>query len=260
MKDSIGIIIVNFNNYVDTHKCLQSIKPQICSRSVIVYVVDNASTDQISKKLHKLKNIKLIQSTENLGFAGGNNLAIKMALKDGCSQVVLLNNDAFFTKKTDLEELVKDNMGISAPIIRFKRFGRVIYDFGGKVDKVFGRNTHYEAAFKIQDYYPKVDYFTGACLAINVKVFRKIGYLDEKYFMYYEDADFCLRAKEANFPIRLVSSVVVQHKLSGTAKKIGAKKMSYLASSHFKFSLTHLSPISTPFVIAYNLYLRLKSM
>lgn len=259
-KNKVGIIILNFNNFDDTIIAIDSVKAQIADFSINIYVVDNGSIDGSSEKLEKIKNIQFIKSKKNLGFAGGNNLAIKKALKDGCRQILLLNNDAKFISKKTLANLIKFNPGITAPIIKFKRHHETVYDYGGKIDRVFGRNTHYESTFKIKKLFPKGDYFTGACLLVNSDVFKKIGFLDDKYFLYFEDADFCLRAAKANFELKLCSSEVIEHKLSSSTSKLQKKKITILANSHFYFCLKHLSPISTPFFVAFNLYLRLKSL
>lgn len=255
----VGVIIVNYNNSKDTLTCLKSLKNQSVIDKLMIYLIDNCSTDNSLKEIGHPAKVKIIKSKINLGFAGGNNLGIKLALSDGCDQVLLINNDAFFSEDHSLEKLIKFNSDISAPIVKFRRFGHTVYDFGGKIDWVFGRNTHYEAAFKVQDFYPKSDYYTGACLLINKKVFSKIGFLDENYFLYYEDADFCYRAKTAGFDLKLNPKVIINHKLSSSANSLGKRKIAIMADSHFYFCKKHLSPISTPFFIAFNLYLRLKS-
>jgi GT2 family glycosyltransferase len=223
-----------------------------------IYVVDNGSTDGSLTYLKKLKYITLIKSKNNLGFAGGNNLGIKKALADKNDYIFLINNDATCPDPDTIEKLIQKNKGISAPIVSFKRGDEVVYDYGGKIDKVFGRNTHYESPFKIENLYPKGDYYSGVCLLISAKVFNKIGFLDESFFLYYEDVDFCLRAKAAGFKLTLCDSVTINHNLSSSTNKLGKKKIKILADSHFNFCLKHLSPMSTPFFLAFNVYLRLK--
>lgn len=259
-QNKIGVIILNYNNYPDTLVAINSVKRQITNSSIQIYLVDNGSDDDSLKYLSKIKKIKFIKSSKNLGFAGGNNLAIKKAIKDKCSQILLLNNDAKFISKYTLQNLVDNNKGLIAPIIKFKRDDEIIYDYGGKVDRVFGRNTHYESTFIIEGLIPSADYYSGACLLIKSEVVKKIGLLDDHFFLYYEDADYCLRANKLNIPVELLSSQFISHKLSASTSKLKSKKISILAKSHFLFCLKHLPPVSTPFFIAFNLYLRLKTL
>lgn len=258
-KIKVGIITVNFNNTKDTLLCIDSTKTLDKATNFNIYIVDNGSTDNSLKELKKIKDITLIKSKMNLGFAGGNNLAIKKALKDGCDYVLLINNDALITDPETLTKLIKKNKGISAPVVKFQRNEEDVYDYGGRVDKVFGRNTHYESPFVIESLFPTADYYSGVCLLISKKVFEKIGLLDESYFLYYEDADFCLKAKHAGFRLTLCPEVTILHKLSSSTNKLGGKKVRILADSHFRFCLNNLPPTSTPFFLAFNVYLRLKA-
>ncbi|HEX8932131.1 MAG TPA: glycosyltransferase family 2 protein [Patescibacteria group bacterium] len=258
-KPKVGIITVNYNNYEDTANCVTSLG--VLDSSLTdnhIYVVDNGSGKTVLQKIKKIKKIILISSKENLGFAGGNNLGIKKALADGCDYVFLINNDAMVTDPETIYKLVLKNKGISAPVVKFQRGGEDVFDYGGRVDKVFGRNTHYESPFLLDDFYPTADYYSGVCLLINSKVFKKVGYLDESYFLYYEDADFCLKAKSAGYKLTLCPEVTILHKLSSSTNKLGGKKVRILADSHFRFCLNNLPPTATPFFIAFNIYLRLR--
>lgn len=261
MKDSakVGIISVNFNNIKDTVLLINSLKLIKSKYKIEKYIVDNGSTDDSLKQLKKITGIKLLTSKINLGFAGGNNIGIKKALADNCDFILLINNDAQITDPLSIDKFIKINKDIVAPVVSFMRNGKSVFDYGGKIDKVFGRNTHFESPFKLEDFYPKADYFSGACVMIKSKVFDRIGYLDDSYFLYYEDADFCLRARKAAFKLKLCPEVTIKHKLSSSTKKMGKKKIKVLADSHFRFCLKHLPPMSTPFFVAFNIYLRLKS-
>lgn len=257
----VALITVNYNNASDTVNLLESLK-LLKNDGVKLekYVVDNGSKDNGYKQIKKkFPEITLIKSKTNLGFAGGNNLAIKKALESEADHILLINNDAEITDPQFLNKMISKNKGISAPVVVFKRGGDTVFDYGGRVDKLFGRNTHYESFFPIEDALPKADYYSGVCLMITPKVFDKIGFLDDSFFLYYEDADFCLRAAEAGFKPRLVPDTTINHKLSASANKLGKKKLNILANSQFRFSLKHLPPMSTPFFLAYNVYLRLKS-
>lgn len=257
----VGIVIVNYNNAEDTLTCVKSLE-KLSKRKTpyVVYVVDNHSRKSVRKKLLRKKEFTLIKSQKNLGFAGGNNLGIIRALEEGCTHVLLLNNDAKIIDPNTLEKLLaKNKNGISAPVIMFKRFGKKVYDYGGSIDMLLGRNTHYEYAFRINRLYPKADYYSGACLLMSAEVFNKIGLLNSEYFLYYEDAEFCLKAADMGIKLSLQPDVVVSHKLSASTKKLGKKSLRILANSHFRFCLNNLPPTSTMFFLLFNLYLRFKA-
>lgn len=257
----VGIITVNYKNSKDTKNLLASINRITDKKYQIkTYVVDNGSGDGSMKEIKRaFPGIVGINSPKNLGFAGGNNLGINKAIKDSCDFVLLINNDAEFIKPDTLSKLIGVNRGISAPVVKFFRNSEAVFDYGGRIDKVFGRNTHYESPFEIEDLFPKADYYSGVCLLIDTKVFKKTGLLDDSYFLYYEDVDFCLRAMEQGFKLSLSPDSEILHRLSASTNKLGRKKIKILADSHFNFCLKHLPPMSTPFFLAFNIYLRLKS-
>ncbi len=222
------------------------------------YVVDNGGSLESSKYLSKkIPEAKIITSINNLGFAGGSNLAIKEALLNGADFVLLINPDTVIETKDFLIKMIETKADIVAPLIKYRLNNQITFDYGGKVDYLFGRNTHITSHFK-NDPTDSPDYFTGACLLIKTAVFKKIGLLDEGYFLYYEDADFCLRAVQAGFTQKLCREAIVFHSLSTTTSKIGKKKISIIVSSHLRFCQKHLPVLSAPFFLAFNLYLRLK--
>jgi len=110
---------------------------------------------------------------------------------------------------------------IVGPVIKFQRKGDWVYDFGGKINWWLGRSYHIE--FRSQELgvrsQKEIDYVSGCCMLIRRKVFEKIGFLNEKYFLFFEDPDFCLRAKKAGFRVALEPKSVIIHNLSEGKKK-----------------------------------------
>ncbi len=255
----IAVITVNYHNQEETVACIKSFsKSKSGESNLYFYVVDNGSTSNSFAHLTKnLAGVKIIRSTTNLGFAGGNNLGIKQALKDGADYVLLINPDSLIDSKDFVSELLKENSDIAAPVIKYNKDGQNTYDFGGVVDHKFGRNTHLTSRkLKLPSQLP--DYFTGACLLIKAKVFKRIGYLDDSYFLYYEDADFCLRAVKAGFTQKIAIKAILFHHLSTTTSKLGKGKLWILAQSHLLFCRKHLSVMASPLYLIFNLFLRVK--
>lgn len=231
----VFIVIVNFNGLKDTLECLKSVKKCVVRGAKCkIAVVDNGSKADDVRELKKLKGIKLIESKVNTGFTGGNNLGIKYALKEGADYILLLNNDTTVDKDF-LEILLEtadlyDNAGIFTPKIYFapgfefhkdkyskQERGHVIWSAGGVIDwnNVYGQNygvddTDIGQYEKIQE----THFATGAAMLVRKEVFEQIGFFDDKLFLYFEDVEFCQRAKAAGWKIMFVPDSKVWHKVS----------------------------------------------
>lgn len=250
----IGAIVVNYNNPVDTRETLKSLFKYADDKKfeLKVYLVNNGCTDTESPLLKKeFPKITLINSPRNLGFAGGNNIGLKRGLADECSHFLLINNDATLISKDFFSRLLRSPYDITAPLIEYRQRGQLVHDYGGRIDYLFGRNTHLNRP-------GKADYFSGACLFIQAAVIKKTHGLDDIYFLYYEDVDFCLRARQFGFTLGLLRDLKVFHHLSASTNKLGSKKIKILARSHLIFCRRHLPIFSFLFYHGFNLFLRSK--
>ncbi len=165
----------------------------------------------------------------NRGFAKAVNIGIKQALKQKATRILLINPDVKISQK-QINDLLKFPGDIVGPVLKFKRKNQWIYDFGGKVNLLFGRTSHVESSHSSLVTGHSIDYVSGACMLIKREVIEKIGFLDERFFMYFEDADFCLRAKQAGFNIAVDPAVVIDHGLAKTKQKYH-----YVLQSNWKF-------------------------
>jgi len=121
-------------------------------------------------------------------------------------------------EKDFLSPLLENPADIVGPVIKFRRQERWIYDFGGKINWWLGRNKHIENyELRITNY--ELDYVSGCAMLVWRRVFEKIGLFDERYFLYFEDADFCLRAKKAGFKIAVEPKSTIIHHLKEGKKK-----------------------------------------
>lgn len=212
------IIIVNYNGYKDTLECINSLKENINSNYKII-VVDNKSTDDSVEKLRTIDGIYLIEADKNGGFSYGNNLGIKYALNNGYENVILLNNDTIVTKDCFdimLEKSKSKDIGIVGNKILYYYDKNKIYSYGGNINMnrgtaILGYNL--EKNQKLEDV--EVKFISGCCMLIKKEVFEKIGFLNENYFMYYEDVEFCLKASEF-FKLIVINDSVIYHKVSAS--------------------------------------------
>lgn len=206
----LSIIILNWNQYEDTSECLNSL-----GNNYKIMLVDNGSIDGSADKLKaQYPHIELIKNKTNLGFAAGNNVAIKKALQDGNNYILLLNNDTK-VEPDFLEWLVKamkrsEDIGIVSPKIMCFDKPQKVWFSGGYYLPILKKPTH---AFDKQG---EIDWASGCCMLVRKEVFNKIGLLDEDYFNNYEDVDFCYRAKKAGFNIKLVPESIIYHKFAAS--------------------------------------------
>jgi GT2 family glycosyltransferase len=240
------IIVLNWNGWQDTMECVES-----CSKLTYpnfqILIVDNGSTDGSVMQLHeRFPAIELLQTGKNLGFAGGNNVGIRHALEQGADYIWLLNNDTIVDPSA-LSELVHiaqldDNVGIVGSKIFYYGKPDVIWFAGGWIRYSTGNCGHIGQQEKDKDRFEKVteaDYITGCSLLIKSNVINKVGLMDERFFLYYEDADWNLRVKEHKFKIYYVPSSKVWHKVSMAVGMGSPAAQYYLTRNSLLFTLKH---------------------
>ena len=260
----VSLIILNWNGCKMTQEELENVALLDTSGlDATCIVVDNGSTDDSLEKLsvYNLPNMKykFIETNENLGYAGGNNVGMKYAYKEGFDYMILLNNDVILPKDI-LIKLVnvaeKDKeIGLLVPKMyfaegyefhkeRYKKedLGKVIWYAGGFIDWRNVYSTHRGVDEVDHGQYNKeeeIEAANGACLLIRKEVVKDVGYLRDKYFMYWEDADFCLRAKKSGWKIIYTPETVLWHKVSASSG-IGSNLNDYfLTRNRLDFGLRY---------------------
>lgn len=220
---SIYIILVNYNQYGDTINCIKSLE-ETAYKNFKIIVIDNKSENDSIKFLEKAcKKHTLINLSKNLGFAGGNNVGIKYALKKDAQYILLLNNDTIVNIdfiKPMLETFDKhSDCGIVGNKIMYYNPKNMIWFAGGKIDwrKFIGYHFGIGEIDKGQyDKEGKIDFMTGCCMLIKREVFEKVGLLPEEYFMYFEDLDFCVNVQNFGFKIYYNPKSVIYHKVGNS--------------------------------------------
>jgi GT2 family glycosyltransferase len=156
----------------------------------------------------------LIQNDSNAGYSGGNNVGIRYALQKNADYIWLLNNDTVVTDST-LKELVyrmqsDENIGLVGAVIYHASEPSKIQAYGGgKIMKILGVDRFV--------YSPGViDYVSGTSLFIKREVIEQVGLLDEKFFFYWEDADYSKRVLKKGWKLGVASNAIVYHKFSAS--------------------------------------------
>ena len=223
---SVAVILVNWNGYDLTKRCLQSLeKVSYTNHSVII--VDNASEDDSYEKLkNEFKAPLFLRNEENLGFTGGNNIGISYALEKGFDYILLLNNDTVVTPDF-IEQLLiitwkNPNVGMVQPLILTMDSIDKIWSAGGKliwslgIAKTLGDHALL-ADYPLRD--REIDWATGCCILIPKKVILQVGSLENSFFAYFEDVDWSIRIRQAGYPIYLASKSIIYHEGSASSKK-----------------------------------------
>lgn len=258
MIPKVSIIILNYNGWKDTIECLESLK-KITYPNYEVLVVDNASKGNDIEILEdRYKDyIRLIQNKENLGFAGGNNVAIKEVLKEGKSQYILLLNNDTIVKENFLDELVKyydDKTGICAPLILNFYHQNEIWCSGGKFNIFTG--TYSNDTKKIKGPQKETNFISGCCWLTRNDIFQKVGLLDERYFLYSEDVDFCYRLRQQGYKLKIIPSSIIFHKVSESTKNESSIRYYYFHRSKLIFINKNYNGFKHFFYLNINRFIR----
>ncbi len=206
--------------------------------SVDYFVVDNSSEPGNKATLIKeFPKLIYISSPDNPGFAGGNNKAIKKALEAGSTHILIINPDVSVRPKFFvplLKNFSDKQVGIVAPIIYHSQKGKNIYGMEGKVNWKYAKPEHRNVHHIKKSDAITSEFVTFACVLISRETFKKAGLLDEGYFMYFEDVDYCLTAGKEGVKIILDPKVVVSHRTSSTFKH-PTQKLRISFKSHLRF-------------------------
>jgi GT2 family glycosyltransferase len=238
----VSIIILNFNSFQDTIECVKSIE-KIDYVNYEVIIIDNNSKDGSYETLrrHFPQHI-LIKSDMNLGYANGNNIGIKYALDNNADYICVLNNDVevesdfltFIIEKMERD----DEIGIAGPCICEYYDKDTIQAMGANINLFTGLA---QAKYKGYSYGNmkkeaiEVDYLGGACFVARARVIKKIGAIPENYFLFFEETEFCLRAKQNGFKLLCLRDSRVYHKRSATISKYSGLSYYFLNRNRIIF-------------------------
>jgi len=261
----ISVIILSWNRKDDTLETIDSLlKSNTGGFKLEVMVVDNASTDGSIEALKELRNknpdIKIIFNKENLGFAQGNNIGMKDALKRGFDYIALLNDDTYVDKNLISNIIYEhkkypDAGAISAKIYFAKGFefhkkykkselGKVIWYTGGDIDwaNVYGSNHGVDEVDEGQfDKTRETDFATGCFVVYKAEALKKVGLFDKNYFAYMEDADHAQRMKAVGWKVLYSPKGWLWHKVSQSSGIGSEHNDYYLTRNRMLFGMRYAS-------------------
>lgn len=257
----LSIIIVNWNTKDLLLRCLQSVFSTANGLDYEVIVVDNASTDDSLAAVQEYyPRVKIIQNQENVGFAKANNQAINLARG---RYYLLLNTDAFVHQGT-LKTLINY-------MDAFPKIGaagcRLYYEDGTLqrsanafptlftelwqalwLDRLFPNNQtfgKYTMSYWGLDDFREVDWVMGACMILRREAIEQVGLLDERFFMYSEEADLCYRIKHGGWIVSYIPDASATHLWGGTSRKVPSETFLRLYRSRILFFRKHYGILTT---------------
>ena len=230
---AVAVIIVTYNSAADIGLLLDDLRVAACEHSMRVVVVDNDSADDTAAIVKTYPDVEFVDSGGNLGYAGGINAALPYT--GPCESVLILNPDLrvlpaaisrmLATIRSDdhvgaVVPRILDEDGTTYPSLRFEPstsrmagdacFGRSLWrGRPGYLSEFDYRRNSYRVAHD-------VDWATGAAIMIRGEVVRRVGYWDERFFLYSEEVEFCRRVRDAGFVVRYEPDAVVSHRLGGS--------------------------------------------
>lgn len=216
----VAVIVLNWNGLRDTIACLNSVLDSSWN-DLIIYVVDNNSREKEGEKIASLyPGIKVLLQPENQGYCKGNNIAIREALKEGAEFILLLNNDTVVP--ADMIRVLVEGFGklpdagaVSPLILDLPdQHQRVQYSGARWIGKtasfmLLAAGNDFKV-LSVQEPY-KTEFASGCCLLTHASVIEKAGLLDERYFAYYDEADWCRRIARQGFRSYVIPQTVVYH-------------------------------------------------
>lgn len=263
VQPSVCAIVLNWNGWRDTVRCLASLRASSYPNLRVV-VVDNGSIDGSAAHLSPLLQApwgELARAEYNRGFTGGANIGLRLALERGAEYAFLLNNDAA-VEPSCIATLVeaaeqRSDVGLVGPKIVWSGDPGRIWSAGMSVAwrRVAIESHANQSDDGRFDGRRLVQGLSGCALLAKRDVLERVGLLDERYFAYYEDLDWCLRARQAGFRCLYVGAARAMHTGSATSNRDGGRSQSALLNYYgtrniLLFLATHAPPAERPIALA----------
>lgn len=244
-QPSVCIIILNWNNARDTLACLDAVK-QLTYPNFSTLVVDNHSADDSLAQIRaKHPQAELLPLAQNFGYTGGNNRGIQHALQAGFDYVWLLNDDLVVAPDalTHLmaAAVAEPKAGILGPKVCTSEDRQTILSAGGTLVNGWQLQQH-GAGQQDQGQYDQltdVDFIMGCAMLVRRDVIEQVGLLEERFFAYEEDLDWCYRTKQAGFRVLYVPAAVTWHPDTSQRDEFSTRVVYYMARNKLIFVRKH---------------------
>lgn len=227
MDKKISVILVNYNGKKYNDKCIASILKSTMNNQLQIVIVDNASTDDSLSLLRENwgadERVQILSLHENYGFSKANNEGIVWSIKQGIKYFLLLNNDTEIEPKA-IERMYmqyQKKKGIIVPKILYADKRDTLWCAGGNFSPIIkkpvqrGLNQIDRGQFNVSG---ECQFANGCAMFLSEDIVNQIGFLDERFFLYYEDTEYSMRAAKNNIKIWYCAEAIVYHRVNGSTK------------------------------------------
>lgn len=257
----VGLVTVTYNSgkvIDDFIRCVLALE----HRDFVLFIIDNKSTDDTLERLARFPadpRIVIIPNADNVGVAAGNNQGIALSRAAGCGSILLINNDVEFEPALIgklLRGLAEHRCDIAVPKIFYHNpKDRLWYAGGHLVPWLAYQEKHVGEGEPDRGQYdePKpATYSPTCCMMVKAEVFDRIGLMDEKYFVYYDDTDFCFRAMRAGVRMMYIPKVEFYHKTGSlTGGAVSKFSIQYGTRNKAYFVKKNLGILAPLFLLLY---------
>ena len=244
--EKVVVVVLSWNGLEDTLECLKSLCQSDYPNLEIV-VVDNGSEDGSCAVIAELfPQVTLIANSRNLCFVRGNNIGLDAGLRMHADLLLLLNNDTV-VEPDCISELVRalgqdEAIGIVGPLMQ-RTLRPDLIDMGGDFDFWTGAVIlrHFVPAMECNGLFP-ISYVWGCGLMVRREVLERVGLLDERYIAYYEDADFCMRARALGYGTAVATRARMLHKVGRSGERRFLWQTYMRLRNHILFFVSYARP------------------
>jgi len=244
----VDVVVLNWNGWRDTLACVESLQQVDYPNSHLI-VVDNGSTDEsVAKLLLHRPALELIQTGANLGFGGGCNVGMRLALERGADYIWLVNSDATVEHQalSEMVAVAESNPQVGAVggvLLEADGADQIQLWGGGKVQFWSGRSDHFKKPGTL-------DFVSGACMLLRREALQDVGLFDDQsFFMYWEDTDLCFRLRKAGWGLAVADHSRVWHKQSASLGQGSPLLDTYFTRSGIRF-MRRYAPVAWVSVLA----------
>lgn len=260
----LAVILVNYNGKRYNEACIGSLLRQRGGCETKIVIVDNASQDDsmqiIQERFGGDSRIETIFLDDNYGFSYANNIGIRRAGEWAADYVLLLNNDTEVRENLFSELLAcadRHPNSMIAPKIYYSDHRNVIWSAGGAVSPIIRKVRHIGLDQEDKGQFDRecqIGFATGCCLLLPREVIERAGLLDERFFLYYEDTEYCFRLRKMGIEIWYCPQAVVYHKVgAGSGGADSPLCAYYIARNWLLCNREHLGGRYSLFVVYYAL-------
>lgn len=236
MKENplVATVVLNYREPDATVRCVESVLSSSLS-NLLVIVVDNSSDPTLRDRILSMRDTLYMDSGQNLGYAGGNNVGIQKALSMGAEFIFVLNNDTIVDQNalralTSAYQASKNNIGAIYPRVYHTRFPERNPSAGGRI-RCDGTTYHVLDSGNLpldnEGLYGQLDWLPGAALFFPRQVLIDVGFFNPGYFIYFEDVEWSLRARRKGYSLKYCPSAIVFHEGEKAIRKTTSEVRTY---------------------------------